>query len=136
MRWLAVIGLLLLPRIASAADSSWLVCKGVAVVGGDKEYVVASILEHRGDDGASRDLDVVLLKGANVAKGDVLGKRVGDVTGRSVPLELFTEKKSVWKGTIAVPDAFNEATLDGRYHGEKFHAKLSCEVLDDLGIGH
>jgi hypothetical protein len=67
---LAMIGVLLLARVAAAGDSWWLVCEGVT--GKDPSHrpqaLVVSLLEHR--DGTSRAVAVSLLTAGASADGE------------------------------------------------------------------
>jgi hypothetical protein len=129
--------------LAHAGDSTWLLCKGVADFDGKKMYVVASVLERRDADEDSRDLDVSFLKGANEATGTLLGKN-GDFMGKSTALELKTKGKLAWKGSVTLGKDFKTFAMTGTQDmgwgttklDTKMTAKLTCEALDDLAIGH
>jgi hypothetical protein len=137
---------LLAGSLAHAGDASWLLCKGVAEHDGAKMYVAASLVEHRAADGENRDLAVTLLKGANSASGNLLGKKVGDFAGKSTPLALTGHGKTVWKGKVVLANDFTTFAMDGSFDISfgtdrkaklaPFTAKLTCETLDDLAIGH
>jgi hypothetical protein len=89
-----------------AGDATWLSCKGIATYGDkaprSRMYLVASLVEHRGADGASRDLDVTLIKGGNVSLGAIHGDQTGPLEVRNV-----TDKHPVtFTGTAQLADGF------------------------------
>ncbi|MBX3162825.1 MAG: hypothetical protein KF773_43085 [Deltaproteobacteria bacterium] len=142
---------------AHAGDSTWLVCKGIAERGkkGDvtKSHIVASLHEHRGADRSSRDLNVTLIYGVHVSRGDILGstvdKKTGDVLGKAVPVKLSAtpaggKPVEVFAGTADVAKDLKTFTLKGDIDFAfgldpkpvrvPFAAKMTCELLDDLAI--
>jgi hypothetical protein len=154
-RSLVVVAILSSAGVAHAADSTWLICKGIAEHGAkgdvDKSHVVVSLHEHRGADGGSRDLDVTLIYGVHVSRGVVIGKthgtKDGDVTGKAVPVKLSltrTKTFETFTGTGEVSSDNKTFTMKGSVdwafgHDPKptmvpFSAKLTCERLDDLAI--
>jgi hypothetical protein len=150
-RILIVVAILSSAGLAHAGDSTWLICKGISERGKpvEKSHVVVSLLERRGADGGSRDLSVTLIKGVHVNTGEIVGKTLkdGDVTGKVAPLKLASAKgKPVFTGTGELAKGMKTFTLkgsidfafglDAKPTMEPFTAKLTCEVLDDLAIGH
>jgi hypothetical protein len=143
---LVALAITILPTVAYAGDSTWLSCKGIATYGDkaprSKMYLVASLLEHRGADGASRDLDVTLLKGSNVSVGTIRGDQSGALEVRNV-----VDKHPVtFTGTARLAEDMKTFTLAGKLDitfgsdpkakPARLDAKLTCETLDDLAIGH
>jgi|GEM_PF-6364107 len=134
------------PAVASAADSMWLVCTGVMNPGGNKTYVAASLLEHRAADGAHRDLDVTLLKGAHAWRARILGAKAGDVSRKHVALHVVQGKRTIFAGTarlvLGAKKTFRlRGKMDlhfgaGRASLVRAKATLQCRQLDDLAIGH
>lgn len=143
---LVALAITILPTIAYAGDATWLSCKGIATYGDkaprSRMYLVASLLEHRGADGASRDLDVTLLKGSNVSLGTIHGDQSGALEVRNV-----IDKHPVsFTGTARLTEDMKTFTLTGKLDitfgsdpkakPARLDAKLTCETLDDLAIGH
>ena len=131
------IALTAIPGVAQAADSSWLVCKGVAKRADTQTYFVANVLEHRaGVD--HRALSVTLIYGSHVSRGEI--------TDGTLHATDTATKRVVFVGTGALSGDFTTFTLDGALDAnfgelakprmERFHAALACEQLDDLAIGH
>ena len=140
MRLLLVLGWLCAPAVAYAGDSTWLWCKGTATRGGTKMFFAASLLEHRAADGENRDLDVMLVYGANSASATIARFDVDK------PAKLATPGKVNFSGTAKLDGKMKTFTLDGKLDESfgaaakpnmvAFSAKLTCETLDDLAIGH
>jgi hypothetical protein len=152
-RFLVAVTLLASTGVAHAKDSLWLICKGVGDHGGDKSHVVVSLHEHRGSDGATRDLDVVLIYGVHVSRGEVQGTKAGvkdgEVIGKAVPLKLSVTKPKAadtFTGTGELTRDMKTFTMKGSIDwafGQdpapkptmvSFSAKLTCELLDDQAI--
>jgi len=138
---IGVLAAVAIPSAAQAADSSWLVCKGIATHGDtQKTFFVANVLEHR-YEAVKRALDVTLIYGANVSTGEVTDIAAGTLRATSVD-----NKHVVFVGTGKLSEGFKTFTLVGKidfdFGGrdnprmDRFTAKLSCEQLDDLAIGH
>jgi hypothetical protein len=139
-------------NIASARDSMWLVCKGIVDPGAghDKSYLVASLYEHRSESGASRDLAVTVIYGDHVAKGAILDSADGFTDGKARPVKLATvgvkTSHPIFTGTLALTSDVKSVSLVGSldaYYGdaakpslEQVTAKLVCQQLDDMAIGH
>jgi hypothetical protein len=138
--------------VSHAADSSWLVCKGVADRGTKSSlehvYLAANLFEHRGAGGDTRDLGVTLLKGDHVGRGDIIGKRAGDFTQKAVALtvkSVIGKHEIAFTGTAQVAEDLSTITLVGKadvWMGDNGKPKLipivatlTCETLDDLAIG-
>ena len=134
-----------LSTVSYAGDATWLSCKGIATYGDkprSRMYLVASLVEHRGADGASRDLDVTLIKGGHVSLGTIHGDQRGPLEVRNV-----TDKHPVtFTGTAQLTEDMKTFTLTGKLDitfgndpkekPARLDAKLTCETLDDLAIGH
>lgn len=139
MRHLVVALCLCAPAVAHAGDSTWLWCKGIATRGATKTYFAASLLEHRANDGATRDLEVMLVYGANTASTTVAKYDIDKVS------KLSTAAPVKFTGTLKLDPKMQTLTLTGKidesFGGPKpnlvaFSAKLTCDTLDDLAIGH
>jgi hypothetical protein len=143
---LATLAILSVSAISHAGDATWVTCKGVATIGDkaprSRMLVAASLVEHRADDGASRDLEVTLIKGANVALGTIRGDQSG-------PLEVHSvagKHPALFTGKAGLSGDMKTFTLTGKLDTtfgsdpkakpERVEAKLSCETLDDLAIRH
>jgi hypothetical protein len=140
--------LLASPTAAHAADSTWLLCKGIADKGGGaKSYLAANLLEHRNATGDGRDLDVTLLYGAHVMTGEILGK-TGDFMVKPVALQVTEEvdgkRVVIFTGTGRLSSDMKTFTVAGKFDftfgrepaPQPIMAKLRCEELNDLAIGH
>ena len=145
MMKLALAFVMILAGTASAKDSTWLLCKGVATHGdGTKTYVVASLLEHRG--AADRDLDVTLIYGAHTARGAIVGTAKAPFLGKATAVKLASKRPATFAGTLALATDMTSVALDGKLDDTfgddakakptTMTAKLACEVLDDAAIGH
>ena len=132
---------MILSGAAHAADSSWLVCKGIAVHGDKQQsYFVANVLEHR-YQADKRALDVALIYGANIGTGEVT-----DIDAGTLRVADVANKHVTFIGTGTLSADFKTFTLAGKIdfnfgalanaRMERFAAKLSCDELDDLAIGH
>ncbi len=139
MRSLVLVLCLCVPAVANAGDSSWLWCKGIATRGATKTFFAASLLEHRASDGASRDLEVMLVYGAKAATTTLSKYDAGK------PAKLATKGPVQFTGTAKLDEKMQTFTLDGKLDDTfgtakpnmvAFSAKLTCETLDDLAIGH
>jgi hypothetical protein len=149
MMKLALASLLVLTATASAGDSSWLLCKGVGELGKkgdvDKMYFAASLVEHR-DGAEGRALEVALMKGTNVSSGSYKGDGDSVYSKQTLKVTQDNGKRIFFTGTGELPMSMKTFTLDGKLDSSfgadakpslvPFHAKLSCELLDDLAIGH
>lgn len=139
------------PSIAHAGDSTWLLCKGIGMQGAKphvtKTYFAASLLEHRGSDGSSRDLGVTLMYGDHVNRGVIQGKTSGDFQAKAVPFKAAStagKSPTTFTGTAQLGKDMKSFTLTGNIDwtfgddpkAERipFTAKLTCETLDDLSI--
>lgn len=135
-----------LSTVGYAGDATWLSCKGIATYGDkaprSRMYLVASLVEHRAADGESRDLDVTLIKGGHVSLGTIHGDQRGTLEVRNV-----TDKHPVtFTGTAQLTEDMKTFTLTGKLDlsfgyapkekPARLDAKLTCEALDDLAIGH
>jgi hypothetical protein len=143
---LAALAITTLSTVAHAADSTWLSCKGIATYGDkaprSRMYLMASLLEHRADDGVSRDLDVTLIKGAHVSLGTIHGDQRGTLELRDV----IDKHPVMFTGTASLAENMKTFTLTGKLEVTfgfdakakpvRVDAKLTCEALDDLAIGH
>lgn len=136
-------------RLAVAGDSSWLWCKGFGDQGAKapltRTFFAASILEHRSAKGDTRDIGVTLVYGDHVSRGvisDADSDRPGKLTAKSV-----TGKQAVtFTGTGTLAMDLRTFTVTGKIDFDfgdvakptfvPFVAKLECEKLDDLSIGH
>jgi hypothetical protein len=144
---LVVLAVSLAPATASAGDSTWLLCKGVVTAGGgDKQYVAASLLEHRAADGSHRDLDITFMKGAHVFTATLRGK-AGDFEAGKVKLKIKQKKRAIFDGTAQLTMASGATTFDldgkldtawgqGKATNDAITGSLTCDELDDLAIGH
>ena len=138
--------------LADARDSAWVLCKGIVDPGAGhaKSYLVASLLEHRSDNGASRDLAVTVLYGDHVARGAILNSDDGFTDGRARPVKLTTvgtkTSHPIFTGTVALTSDMKSVAMVGSLdedYGDaakpslvQVTAKLACEQLDDMAIGH
>ncbi|HMG12796.1 MAG TPA: hypothetical protein VK571_06460, partial [Gemmatimonadaceae bacterium] len=103
-----------LSTVSYAGDATWLSCKGIATYGDkaprSRMYLVASLVEHRAADGASRDLDVTLIKGGNVSLGTIHGDQSGALEVRNV-----TDKHPItFTGTAQLTEDMKIFTLTGK----------------------
>ena len=147
---LALIVLAATATPALARDSTWLLCKGIAThgAGADREttYIAASLLEHRG--AADRDLGVTVIYGDHVTRGAIVGTEKAQFLGKATALKLVSVDKNtnVFTGTALLASDMRWFTLKGTIDftfgddpKEKqvpFEAKLQCEKLDSVAIGH
>ncbi len=133
---------------ARAADSTWYVCHGIADVGAasdaSRQYLAASVLEHRNATGDGRIVTVTLLKGMHVARGGTVldsdhgvahGLRLRSVEGRRAQVFAGTLHMDFKKYEIEL-----RGSLDPTYGvvpGTKrvpLKVRMRCEYLDDHAI--
>jgi hypothetical protein len=140
-------GLVAGTRVASARDSTWALCRGIADLdGGDKIHFVASIHEHRAPSGDKRDLSVTLLYGGQVSLGgiaDITFDKPGALTTNSA---VMPKQPVIFTGTGTLDKKMSMFTLKGKLDYNfgmmakqalvGFSAKLACVELDDMAIGH
>ena len=135
---------------ALARDSTWLLCKGIGTHGAgndqEKTYIAASLLEHRG--AADRDLGVTLIYGDHVARGAIVGTQKVQFIGKATALKLANigKKTTAFTGTALLANDMTSFTLKGTIDftfGDDpkakplpFEAKLACDELDSMAIGH
>jgi hypothetical protein len=132
-----------LAGVAFARDSTWMLCKGKASMGDDKVPVLVNLLEHRAEDGSSRDLEVTLIYGDRVSRGTVKGKDGSDATAKGNTVKLVdTSSKAtvIYDGGAVLSEDFKALTLKGKadqFWGDDkptpvpFSAKLKCEEIDN-----
>jgi hypothetical protein len=126
--------------IASARDSTWLLCRGIGEHGGDKSHVVASLHEHRAANGTDRDVSIMLIYGEHVVNGTV-ANTAGTGKAETVKLSTLEGKRVVvFTGTSALAKDMHAVTLAGsidwsfgatKQKPVAFSAKLTCDELDD-----
>ena len=140
VRTLAIV--VALSSVAYAGDATWLLCKGV-MSGADigKRYVVVNLVEHRAD--AGRAVDVMFQMGMSIANGQVADAAFNGATGK---LSVTLDKHAIFAGTSKLSQNMKTLELAGKFDfnwgaGDKpsnsaVTAKLTCDNLDDLAIGH
>jgi hypothetical protein len=103
------------PTLAHAGDSTWLVCSGRI----GKAHIMASVVEHRAADGASRAVSVTLLRGVHAASAESV------VTGKVTLAPDFSTLALTGKIDMTFGD-------DKKAPREAVNVKLACVQLDDL----
>ena len=134
-------GLVASTRVASARDSTWLLCKGIADTSDGKKAFAASLHEHRGTGGDKRDLSVTLLYGGQVSLGgiaDITLDKAGALTTKSAVLPL---QPVIFTGTGTLDAKMTTFTMKGKLDYDfgmtpkpslvTFSAKLTCVELAD-----
>ena len=140
---LAIIGVVLVSRVAAAGDSLWLVCEGVT--GKDPTHrpkaLVVSLFEHRGSDGASRAVAVSLLTPGAIAEGEAVTKDDNDLEDITLRPQ-FKSTARVFTGKVALGARNDKSvfrlkgTLDtsfgiGDPDAMKIDVTLACHAPED-----
>ena len=143
MRLAIVVGILLgLARPSHANDSTWLVCKGIASPGATKMHLVVSAIEQRAANGSDRDLSLTIMRGDHVSRA--VATKIE--TGKPRAFTARRGKHVTIDGRVTLASDMSTLALDGtidpsfgidaKQARASFTAKLACETLDDLAIGH
>src|SRR5260221_5062984 len=98
MSRLSIVILLATTSIASARDSTWLLCRGTGEhgAGADKArtHVVVSVLEHRAPNGSDRDVAITLIYGDHVVRGAV-ANTAGTGKAQAVKLSMLDRQRGL-----------------------------------------
>jgi hypothetical protein len=144
-RLVTVLVLCCSPAIAAAGDSTWLWCKGTAERGAKpsatRTMFAASLHEHRGAGGDTRELAVTLVYGDHVSRGTIANAEV-DKAGTLTTTSVLGKRAAVFAGKAKLDQAMTTFTLTGTIdasYGDgggksatvPFTAKLTCATLDD-----
>jgi len=136
MRSLPFVVVTLIATPALAADSTWLLCKGIAEVGkpATKVHLAISAFEHRDPTtGADRGLDVTILRGSHVSRAMI--KKLE--TGKPIKFSAKPIAGSVpIAGKLTLSIDMTKLTITGTLDKDPLTATFTCETLDDLAIGH